>query len=163
MKSLRARRPLVLVLAALALPVVPAFMGDALAQSIPADQSCGGLLCDMGVVGHKVEAPAPVVAPAPVAPAPAAGAAPAQPSRPRPRLARKTPRAPRFAAVPAPAVKAPRQAPAPAPVVAQRAEPPVSIAAPARAAPPAAEAPPPRYSGPTVIFQSIDPRLGLPP
>lgn len=26
----------------------------ALAQNIPAGQSCGGLLCDMGMVGHKV-------------------------------------------------------------------------------------------------------------
>ena len=28
--------------------------GPALAQNIPAGQSCGGLFCDMGVIGHKV-------------------------------------------------------------------------------------------------------------
>ena len=35
-------------------PLAAAIAGPALAQNIPAGQSCGGLLCDMGVVGHKV-------------------------------------------------------------------------------------------------------------
>lgn len=35
-------------------PLAAALGGPALAQTIPAGQSCGGLLCDMGVVGHKV-------------------------------------------------------------------------------------------------------------
>lgn len=34
-------------------PLAAAIAGPALAQ-VPAGQSCGGLLCDMGVVGHKV-------------------------------------------------------------------------------------------------------------
>ena len=34
-------------------PLAVAMAGPALAQ-VPAGQSCGGLLCDMGVIGHKV-------------------------------------------------------------------------------------------------------------
>ena len=35
-------------------PLTVAMAGPALAQNIPAGQSCGGLLCDMGMIGHKV-------------------------------------------------------------------------------------------------------------
>lgn len=44
--------------AALTAAVLIAITGPALAQAIPPGQSCGGLLCDMGVFGHKV-APGP--------------------------------------------------------------------------------------------------------
>lgn len=35
-------------------PLALAMATPALAQNIPAGQSCGGLFCDMGIVGHKV-------------------------------------------------------------------------------------------------------------
>jgi hypothetical protein len=35
-------------------PLAAGLAGPAMAQNIPAGQSCGGLFCDMGVVGHKV-------------------------------------------------------------------------------------------------------------
>lgn len=71
-------------MSALFVAVAVAAVDPAFAQSIPEGQSCGGLLCDMGVFGHKSTpgpnsdaaappagpraeaAPPPVVAPEPV-------------------------------------------------------------------------------------------------
>ena len=36
-------------------PLATVIAGPALAQTVPPGQSCGGLLCDMGVFGHKVQ------------------------------------------------------------------------------------------------------------
>ena len=66
--------------------------GVAVAQDIPEGQSCGGLVCDLGLFGHKV-------APKPAAPAPVASFPPSAPPKPSPTrisptrsLARSEPR-----------------------------------------------------------------------
>ncbi|VVB48815.1 hypothetical protein RHAL1_03511 [Beijerinckiaceae bacterium RH AL1] len=166
-----------------ALPALALLTGAALAQEIPADQSCGGLLCDMGVLGHKVAPTPPATAPAagvpvppPVAAAGVADAPVAPRARRKPRVARRAPgvtappsvSAAASPAVPAPAAQAP-SAPVAAPVeapVAAAPSPPVAAPPPVAAAPPqAAEAadvpPPPPRNGPTFIFQSVDPRFQL--
>ncbi len=147
--------------------------GAALAQTIPEGQSCGGLLCDMGVFGHKTEPkveakpaeakvetkPAPVAARAPVTSEPRrvahARARPAKvaarPPAPRPKVARVEAR---------PATPTPFSAAAQTPLMA-----PASMTMPpSRAAPP--PPPPPvviinPYSSMGVSatqFRPVDPR-----
>ena len=50
--------------------------GTAAAQTVPAGQSCGGLFCDMGLVGHKVPMNADGSPPSPAAMAAAEAADP---------------------------------------------------------------------------------------
>lgn len=92
----------------------------AVAQSVPEGQSCGGLLCDIGVLGHKTTpvpngaAAAPPVAPrAEAAPAPVAAPEPVvaearkRTVRKKKRIAKAAPAsAPRVAAVSKPAAAA---------------------------------------------------------
>ena len=42
------------ILAPLATALAAPALVPAIAQTVPAGQSCGGLFCDMGLVGHKV-------------------------------------------------------------------------------------------------------------
>ena len=126
---------------AIAAAVVPAR-----AQSVPEGQSCGGLLCDIGVLGRK-GSPAAAETPAP-APGLDACAAAERPRAARRRRREATP-ACRRAADAAPRRSSPA-APAPSPV--QPAPPPARTAAPP---PPVAAAAPRRV----FMFQSIDPQL----
>jgi hypothetical protein len=162
-----------------ALPALALLTGGALAQEIPADQSCGGLLCDMGMLGHKVAPTPPAAVPAaagvpvppPVAAARAEAAVAPRPRR-KPHVARRVPRVigapPAVAAVAAPAVAAPAEpvaalpaAPAPSAPVAAPVVAPVAAAPPAPAPEVADAPPPPPRNGPTFIFQSVDPRFQL--
>lgn len=55
-------------------PLTVTLAGPALAQAIPPGQSCGGLLCDIGMFGHKVPVGGEPVAAAPGGPVASAGA-----------------------------------------------------------------------------------------
>lgn len=132
-----------------------AIAGAAAAQTIPEGQSCGGLVCDLGLFGHKV-APKPAVEPVPTVPGATAPTVPAglrkvpatdihatdaSPPRRKPRVAK--------AAAPQAAKAAVQQVAAPPPAadmpVVSLASPPISaIAMPNDDAAPLAAAPPPR-------------------
>ncbi len=144
--------------------------GAALAQTIPEGQSCGGLLCDMGVFGHKTEPkPAETKVETPVAASAAARAAPVKPE-PR-RLAHARARPAKVAArPPAPRPKIARVEARPATTVAPAVAAP-SLMAPASMTMPPSRAAPPPPPPPVVIinpyssmgvsatqFQPVDPR-----
>ena len=140
----------VTALAALALLASTASAG---AQDSPAGQSCGGLLCDIGVLGHKnapaapagTPVPAPVSTPVPPPEAllPAARATAVVKPRRHVAARRALPHPPKLAAAPS------REPPRAPPVAELAFEPPPPPVA-------ASVAPPPQF-----MFRSIDPALTL--
>ena len=129
------------VICALFAAVTAAAADPGLAQSVPEGQSCGGLLCDMGVFGHKTTPPASDVGSPPRAPRTEAAppavaqsdpAAPAvEPKRP---IARKRRRVARVVAARAPAAAVVARAPA-TPAEATAVKPSAAAVAPTSASP----------------------------
>ncbi len=121
------------------------FAAPAAAQTVPEGQSCGGLFCDLGIVGHKVTpATPPVSAPAnpPLAKSPAANPgsakqAEAEAAEPKKQAARRKKPAAKLAAVPAAPTPVALKPIAPQPAALQPVAPP-SVEAPVAVAPPPA-------------------------
>lgn len=136
------------------------FAAPGVAQDIPEGQSCGGLVCDLGLFGHKVpKAAAPVAVPGPAAAEPVppptrttAAPEPRKPVRKKARVAKTTAARPaREAVAPAaPAVSTSAPVPSSSAFSTGAIAPPPSfataVASPSAAVPPtpiAAVAPPP--------------------
>lgn len=77
---------------ALAVAGLLALASPSLAQAVPDGQSCGGLVCDLGLFGHKTEKVPSVAAPQPVVVEPTRAATIAEPSV-APKVAKKSKKA----------------------------------------------------------------------